>query len=334
MSMSIEVKDLKKSYRSFKRREGVVGGIKDLFNRKYREVEAVKGISFNIEPGELVGYIGANGAGKSTSIKMLTGILKPTSGHMSLLGMHPFKERKEYTRHIGVVFGQRTQLWWDIAVIESFRLLQKIYDVSIEDFNVQLDLLVDILDLSEILHTPVRKLSLGQRMRCDLVASLLHKPRLLFLDEPTIGLDAVGKDAIGTFLKRVNRELQTTVLLTTHDLQEIQELCHRIIILDNGEIIYDGDLETIRKLPGLKRKLKVDLFDNSDIKLELGDLQQHVEIEYSVGKSIVASYDVEKVTTVDLIQELMKGNKVADLSVAEPSIEDIVRKIYIDGVNL
>ena len=236
----IEVSNLSKTYRSFDRREGVWGSVLDLFQREYRDVVAVESISFSVDKGELIGYIGPNGAGKSTSIKMLTGILKPTGGEMLVNGFHPYRQRKVYTKHIGVVFGQRTQLWWDIAVIESFKLLAKIYQVGDADFTERLGRLTEILDLGAVLRLPVRKLSLGQRMRCDLAASLLHNPKVLFLDEPTIGLDTVGKDAIRGFLRQVNREYDTTIILTTHDLKEIEELCKRIIVLDKGKIIYDG----------------------------------------------------------------------------------------------
>ena len=212
----IEVKDLTKEFRTFRRREGVLGALQNLFVREHVTVRAVDHVSFAIEPGEMVGYIGANGAGKSTTIKVLTDILVPTSGHVVSNGFVPYRERRRYTKHIGVVFGQRTQLWWDIAVIESFKLLKEIYEIPERDYRQRLDMFSDLLNLREYLHTPVRKLSLGERMRCDLAASLLHNPPLLFLDEPTIGLDVVAKDRIREFMKEVNRTEGTTVLLTTH----------------------------------------------------------------------------------------------------------------------
>src|SRR5438094_386686 len=224
MAPIIEVRELTKEFRTFRRREGVLGALENLFVREHVTVHAVDRVSFTIEPGEMVGYIGANGAGKSTTIKMLTGILVPTGGVVVSYGYVPYGERRRYTKHLGVVFGQRTQLWWDIAVIESFKLLKEIYGVSEADYRRRLDKFAEILNVKEYLHTPVRKLSLGERMRCDLAASLLHNPPLLFLDEPTIGLDVVAKDHIREFLKEVNRTEGTTVLLTTHDLSAIEEL--------------------------------------------------------------------------------------------------------------
>ena len=238
----IHVHDLCKHFRTFRRREGVWGSIQNLFVRDYRTVTAVDRVGFSIERGEMVGYIGPNGAGKSTTIKMLTGILVPTSGEIRVNGFVPFRQRRQYVKTIGVVFGQRTQLWWDIAVIESFKLLRRIYDVPQRDFDARMERFNEILGINDYLHTPVRKLSLGERMRCDLAAALLHNPPLLFLDEPTIGLDVVAKDHIRHFLRAINREFHTTVLLTTHDLDDIEELCRRIMIIDHGRVLFDGHL--------------------------------------------------------------------------------------------
>lgn len=243
----IEAKDLTKDFKVFKRREGVWGAFQDLFHREYSTLKAVNKINFAVQKGEMVGYIGANGAGKSTTIKMLTGILVPTSGYLQVNGFVPHKERQEYTRDIGVVFGQRSQLWWDIAVIESFQLLGRIYRVPKEEFNKRLDKFSDILDLGQLLHRPVRKLSLGQRMRCELAAALLHNPAILFLDEPTIGLDVLAKVKIRDFLKEINEEFETTVILTTHDLGDIEALCSRVAIIDKGKMLYDGALSVLRQ---------------------------------------------------------------------------------------
>ena len=243
----IHVHELCKHFRTFNRREGIWGSIQNLFVRDYRTVAAVDRVSFSIERGEMVGYIGPNGAGKSTSIKMLTGILVPTSGEIRINGFVPYRQRRQYVKTIGVVFGQRTQLWWDIAVIESFKLLRRIYDVSQRDFDARMERFDEILGLRDYLHTPVRKLSLGERMRCDLAAALLHNPPLLFLDEPTIGLDVVAKDHIRHFLRAINREFRTTVLLTTHDLDDIEELCRRIMIIDHGKVLYDGPLSHLKE---------------------------------------------------------------------------------------
>ncbi|MFG0316484.1 MAG: ATP-binding cassette domain-containing protein, partial [Planctomycetota bacterium JB042] len=242
----IDVEGLVKEFSVFDRREGVLGAVGDLFHRRRRPLRAVDGVSFAIDQGEIVGYIGPNGAGKSTTIKMLTGILVPTSGRLVVDGLVPHRDRRTFTRRIGVVFGQRTQLWWDIAVVESFRLLAKIYGVPRDALEAQLDRLDAILGLRPLLRTPVRKLSLGQRMRCDLAASLLHDPPLLFLDEPTIGLDVVAKDSVRTFLRELNQELSTTILLTTHDLRDIEELCRRVIVIDHGRILFDGPLTEMK----------------------------------------------------------------------------------------
>ncbi len=329
----IEVRDLKKTFRSHSRREGVVGSVIDLVHRRYQDLKAVDGISFSVNKGELLGYIGPNGAGKSTSIKMLTGILKPTSGYMRVLGFDPFLQRRDYTMQIGVVFGQRTQLWWDIAVIESFKLLRRIYHVPQSCYQERLERLTDILALSELFHMPVRKLSLGQRVRCDLAASLLHNPGVLFLDEPTIGLDTVAKDATRSFLRQINREFSTTIILTTHDLKEIEELCSRIIILDRGHIVYDGALEAIKTLPGLGKRLVVDFTGRAPERLGLSPaFDGHVRFSVESERRMVASFDPQVVPSVELIREILSKHAVADLTISQPSIEEVIIKVYREGV--
>lgn len=328
----IKVKNLTKTYSSFKRREGVLGGFKDLFHRDYKDIKAVDSIDFEVNEGELLGYIGPNGAGKSTSIKMLTGILKPSSGEMEVMGFHPFHQRKIYTQHIGVVFGQRTQLWWDIAVIESFNLLAKIYRVSKTDYKKILDTLIEILDLKEILHQPVRKLSLGQRMRSDLAASLIHSPKLLFLDEPTIGLDAVAKDAIRSFLRRINREFKTTIILTTHDLHEIEELCERIVLLDQGKILYDGGLDYLKNLSGLNKKVIIDFPGDAPIYQLEQAFKKRVDLKLESSRRVEASFSPQQISSVEVIKKLMSEYDVSDVSIINPSIEEVIMKIYKDGV--
>ncbi|MFZ5640723.1 MAG: ABC transporter ATP-binding protein [Bacillota bacterium] len=241
----IEARGLTREFKIFRRREGVGGAFLDLFHREYRTLRAVDGIDFCVEEGEMVGYIGANGAGKSTTIKMLTGILVPTAGEIRVLGYVPHKERERYTHHIGVVFGQRSQLWWDIAVIESYRLLRRVYHISEQDFRARLDMFNDIMGLADFLNLPVRKLSLGQKMRCELAAALLHNPSILFLDEPTIGLDVLAKAKIRDFLKNINREFRTTVILTTHDLGDIEALCPRVAIIDRGRMLFDDAVDNL-----------------------------------------------------------------------------------------
>ncbi|RMG39930.1 MAG: ATP-binding cassette domain-containing protein [Candidatus Dadabacteria bacterium] len=328
----IKVNNLTKTFYTFSRREGITGAIKDLFRRDYRELVAVDHISFEVQEGELLGYIGPNGAGKSTSIKMLTGILKPTSGEMEVLGYHPFNQRQNYTRHIGVVFGQRTQLWWDIAVVESFKLLAKIYDVPEKEYKLKIKELSEILDLAPLLNTPVRKLSLGQRIRCDLAASLLHSPSILFLDEPTIGLDAVGKDSIRTFLREINANTGTTIILTTHDLKEIEELCKRIIIIDHGKLIYDGGLDRVKNLPGLKREISIDFSGDISAK-ELNNLfGGRIEFKQESERHLYASFSPAEITAVEILTSIVGKYPVADVSIAEPDIEEVVMKIYREGI--
>lgn len=246
MSDAIQVKQLRKEFKSASSRSGLKGAFRDLLTRNYKVVPAVNDINFTVKKGEMVAYIGENGAGKSTTIKMLTGILEPTAGEITVNGMNPHKEREKFTQTIGVVFGQRSQLWWDIAVQESFRLLKKVYKVTDEQYNDHMEHVIKTLDIGPLLDKPVRKLSLGQRMRCELAAALIHNPPLLFLDEPTIGLDVLVKMKIREFLKEINEKYNTTILLTTHDLGDIEALCERVIMLDEGQIIYDGELQSLK----------------------------------------------------------------------------------------
>ena len=242
----IEVKNLKKEFKKPVRKEGVIGYIKSLFSRKYTSLYAVNDVSFSIDQGEIVGYIGANGAGKSTTVKMMCGILHPTSGSVTIDNKDILKYRKQINKEIGVVFGQKTQLWWDIPLIETFKILKSIYEISDEDYNERFKFLCDLLDLNDFLDQNVRSLSLGQRMRADFAASLIHNPKILYLDEPTIGLDVLVKDKIRKAIKILNKKYKTTIILTTHDMKDIEELCSRIIIIDKGKILYDGNLENIK----------------------------------------------------------------------------------------
>lgn len=242
----ITVSGISKSFKVAKRSSGVKNAVKALFRREYTEVEALNDISFSIAPGEIVGYIGPNGAGKSTTIKVMSGILVPDSGTCRIMGYTPWLDRVAYVKNIGVVFGQRSQLWWDVPVIDSFELLRDIYDVPEAEYRSNLMLLTETLDLEDILRTPVRQLSLGQRMRCEIAASLLHSPSILFLDEPTIGLDAVSKIAVREFITRINKEKGVTIILTTHDMNDIEALARRIIMIGKGSLLFDGDLQTLR----------------------------------------------------------------------------------------
>ena len=325
---AIIVEDLRKEFLTYKRREGVLGSVRDLFQRRYETLTAVSGISMQVAPGELLGYIGPNGAGKSTSIKMLTGILQPTSGRVEVIGFNPFQQRKLYTQHIGVVFGQRTQLWWDIAVIESFKLLAEIYGIDRTTFQSRLKRLDEVLELGKTLSTPVRKLSLGQRMRADLAASLLHQPAILFLDEPTIGLDVVAKDGIRSFLRFVNKELGTTILLTTHDLKEIEELCSRIIVIDQGRIMYDGELAGIRSLSGTKRSILLDFAGAAPLQDLAETFGSRVSFEREGERRIRGRFDPAVIPSGELLRTLLAKHDVSDLSLLEPDIEEIIVNLY------
>ena len=246
----IEMKGISKTYRIRKREAGIGPAVKALFTRDCTEIQALKGMSFTIPDGQIVGYIGPNGAGKSTTIKILSGILRPDSGECTVNGMVPWEDRKKYVSKLGVVFGQRSQLWWDVPVIESFQLLRDIYRVGKGEFQSNLSRLTEQLDLQSFLNAPVRLLSLGQRMRCEIAASLLHSPEILFLDEPTIGLDAVSKLKVREFIQNENRERKITVILTTHDMQDIDALCHRVLLIGKGQLLLDGSIEEIRAMAG------------------------------------------------------------------------------------
>ncbi|WP_217593272.1 ATP-binding cassette domain-containing protein [Cohnella sp. GbtcB17] len=329
--LAIDVRDLRKQFNVQKNREGIGGALRDLFKREYTEVTAVKDISFQIPQGEICGYIGENGAGKSTTIKMLTGILVPTSGHIKVNGFVPHKEREKFVQGIGVVFGQRSQLWWDIGVIESFRLLRKVYGVGENDFKRLLDELVETLSLGELLNRPVRKLSLGQRMRCELAAALLHNPSILFLDEPTIGLDIVVKTEIREFLKRINRERGTTILLTTHDLQDIEALCSRVIMLDDGRIIYDGGLEELKTRWGKGREV-VFTFGDAVRADKLAALTEGMDVKWSLGDAFTATVWIPlEINVSEVLSRVVGTMEISDIKIIETNTEEIVREIYRTG---
>jgi ABC-2 type transport system ATP-binding protein len=324
----IHVRDLSKHFRSFKRREGVWGSIQNLFVREYRTVAAVERVNFEINRGEMVGYIGPNGAGKSTTIKMLTGILVPSSGEIRINGYVPYRQRRQYVKTIGVVFGQRTQLWWDIAVIESFKLLRRIYDVPQRDFDARMEQFDAILNIRDYLHTPVRKLSLGERMRCDIAAALLHNPPLLFLDEPTIGLDVVAKDHIRQFLRTINREFRTTVLLTTHDLDDIEELCRRIMIIDHGKVLYDGQLAKLKQQLLRIKQIKFVLKDRAQAGALAGFSSDGFELEQVDELTRRIRFDRTVISTSDLIRRILAAVEVRDLLIEDEPIEEIIKRIY------
>jgi ABC-2 type transport system ATP-binding protein len=329
---AIDVEQLRKEFKVQQSRSGLKGAFQDLFKRDYKEVVAVKDISFQIPKGEICGYIGENGAGKSTTIKMLTGILVPTSGHIKVNGFVPFQEREKFVAGIGVVFGQRSQLWWDIGVIESFQLLKKVYRVSEEDYKERLDELVERLQLQDLLSRPVRKLSLGQRMRCELAASLLHNPSIVFLDEPTIGLDIVVKTEIREFLKSLNRRYETTILLTTHDLQDIEALCSRVIMLDDGRIIYDGSLEELKAKWGKGKEVFLQ-FTNPATLESLKELTAGLEVAWKFDNDFASSVFIpqNQANVSEVLSRIVGVLEIQDIKIVETNTEDIVREIYKTG---
>jgi len=320
---SIIVKNLSKTYKVASSGKGFKGAVKNFFNRKYKEIKALENISFTIQPGELVGYIGPNGAGKSTTIKVMSGILMPDGGECSVNGFVPYKERKEYVKNIGVVFGQRSQLWWDVPVHESFYLLKDIYQIPDGVFNQMKDDLIAKLHLEEFLNTPVRQLSLGQRMRCDLAASLLHRPAVLFLDEPTIGLDAVSKLAVREFIQSINRDYNTTVILTTHDMDDIEALCQRVIVIGKGKILFDGSVNELRRLVGKERRLTID-FNKAYPNCTLPDCDL-LEVK---NRRAVFAFNPQDVKVSELIKYAAAAYEVEDIFVQNAAIEEIIADLY------
>ena len=319
----IVVEDLVKRFRISERDAGLLGAVRGMFHRRYQTIDALDGVTFSIEPGELVGYIGPNGAGKSTTVKVMSGILVPDSGRCEILGRVPWRNRTAHVRRIGVVFGQRTQLWWDLPVIESFDLLRDIYRIPREEYVTNRDEFIAVLDIEGLLDVPVRQLSLGQRMRCDLAAALLHSPAILFLDEPTIGMDAVSKIAFREFIKRFNQERGTTVILTTHDMDDIEVICDRVMIISDGRIISDGTLDNLRRRVGIERRLVVEL---------VGDHSLIVHPEANVasrdGNRVHIRFDPERVSAAELISQVTSQNEVHDLFVENPPIEETIARIY------
>lgn len=324
----IEVNNLQKEFMIAKRETGLVGALKSLVKREFIKKEAVKDISFSIEKGEMVGYIGPNGAGKSTTIKMLTGILVPSAGQVTVNGIVPYENRQENAKNIGVVFGQRTQLWWDLPTIESFELLKAIYRVTDQRYKENMSIFQEILGLDEFINTPVRQLSLGQRMRADIAASLLHDPPILFLDEPTIGLDVVAKEKMRTFIQEINKEKQVTVILTTHDMEDIEKLCQRMVLIDHGQKVYDGDILAVKERFGKMRTLVVDLEDaDNSFAVKNGELCKQEGSRYWLR------FNGNEVSASDLITQISQTHNIKDLTVEEPEIESIISRIYQEGFN-
>lgn len=323
----IKAENLNKTFRVYKSGEGIKGYLKSFISRDYNEIQAVEDLDLEIGEGEMIGYIGANGAGKSTTVKMLTGILEPTSGKIEVDGRNPNKERRKNAMNIGVVFGQKTQLWWDLPVRESFKLLKEIYEVSDEDYEERINEFDEVLQLSDFWDQPVRKLSLGQKMRCELAAAFLHHPKIVYLDEPTIGLDVAVKERIREFIKKMNEEKNITVMLTTHDIGDIEDLCRRIVVLDEGRKIYDGELESL--VDSLEhRRLILDLLNAEKIEIELDGVES---IKEEDGRTAII-FNRKQVSASDLMKYILDNYEVNDFELKEPDIEEVVKKVYNEGL--
>ncbi len=321
----INVDCISKTFKVAKRNSGLKAALKSFFKREYTYIDAVKNVSFSIEKGEIVGYIGPNGAGKSTTIKMLSGILLPTAGNIRVNGLDPFKDRKKYVSNIGVVFGQRSQLSWDIPAEDTFDLLKDIYDLSDKEYQKTKTELVNLLNIQEVMKKPVRSLSLGQRMRCEIAASLLHKPKILFLDEPTIGLDAESKKIVRDFIKKLNKNHKTTVILTTHDMTDIEALAKRIILIGKGELLYDGTLSNLKKKYGSYKEVLVSTNEKIDkIRLK-GIIKKSKNIN---GYSFIIDSNVLSLSK--LLNNLSLKYVINDIDIKNESIDDVILKLYHD----
>ncbi|GAA0135992.1 ATP-binding cassette domain-containing protein [Paenibacillus sp. YSY-4.3] len=329
----IEVKGLQKVFRQAIKDPGLAGAVKHLFYPRYKNKYAVEGIDLTIEEGETVAYVGPNGAGKSTTIKMLSGVLVPTGGEIRVNGLIPYKQRMENAGQIGAVFGQRTQLWWDIPVRESLALLKDIYQVPADTFKRNLDAFTEILEMDAFIHLSARKLSLGQRMRADLAAALLHNPKIVYLDEPTIGLDIAVKQRIRDFIKEMNRTKGTTMLLTTHDLGDIEDLCDRLVIIDHGRIIYDGAMQKVKDMFARDRTIHMALsspiaeaaslfVDMPEVSIEAAEEELKDALELSIR------FDRFKCTASEIVKRMMNHGEVIDFRIDEPSLEYIIRSVY------
>ncbi|HHJ7666419.1 TPA: ATP-binding cassette domain-containing protein [Streptococcus pyogenes] len=323
----IEVSHFQKNFSKTIKEPGLKGALKSFVHPQREIFEAVKDLSFEVPKGQILGFIGANGAGKSTTIKMLTGILKPTSGYCRINGKIPQDNRQDYVRDIGAVFGQRTQLWWDLALQETYVVLKEIYDVPEKAFRKRMDFLKEVLDLNEFIKDPVRTLSLGQRMRADIAASLLHNPKVLFLDEPTIGLDVSVKDNIRRAITQINQEEKTTILLTTHDLSDIEQLCDRIIMIDKGQEIFDGTVTQLNQSFGKMKSLSFELKPGQEQVVSQFMGLPDITVERH-ELSLDIQYDSSRYQTADIIQKTMADFAVRDLKMTDVDIEDIVRRFY------
>ena len=320
----IEVKDINKTFKVVKKESGMKNTIKSFIKREYKYIKAIDNISFSINKGEIVGYIGPNGAGKSTTIKILSGILLPDSGKVLVDKLSPFKNREEYVKKIGVVFGQRSQLWWDIPAEDTFDLLKDVYDIKEEEYQKTKSKLVDILNLKDIINVPVRQLSLGQRMRCEIAASLLHSPEILFLDEPTIGLDAVSKTIVRDFIKKLNKEKKTTIILTTHDMADIEALAKRIILIGKGKVLYDGPLTKLKNKYDNNKYINIITNDKLDIRSK-GIISKE---KTSDGYKFIIDSKVINISS--FLNKISTKINVRDIAIDNDNIDNIIVKLYED----
>lgn len=347
MEPIIRMVDINKEFKVLKRREGIKGSIRDLFSRDYQILKAVKDVTVDIMPGEMVGYLGPNGAGKSTTIKMMTGVLEPTSGEILVNGRIPYENRTRNAQDIGVVFGQRSQLWWALPVIESFRILKEIYCISDQDFKDNLEYYDALVGASELYHKPVRQMSLGQRTLCDILAAFLHNPGVVFMDEPTIGLDVSMKSKIRELVGTLNQERGTTIILTTHDMGDVDALCKRIVIIDEGKIIYDNDIEHLRSFFGAYRTIRVQFdrhaenLDKEALRQQASEVEAWLKASFPHGKSIAVSMEEQwvqillnedEVHMMDVVNCIQDKRPIADMNLREISTESVIRKIYEGGV--
>lgn len=322
---TISVKSLTKTFSVYHKDPGIAGSLKALFFRKSEKVAAVKDISFEIEEGELIGFIGPNGAGKTTTLKCLSGLLYPTSGDVKVLGFTPFDRKKEFLKQISLVMGQKNQLWWDLPPMESFLLNKEIYEVKTDTFNTIVDELTELLEIKDILHVQVRKLSLGQRMKCELVGQLIHSPEILFLDEPTIGLDVVMQQNLREFIKKYNQKFEATILLTSHYMEDVKKLCKRVIIIDHGKIMYDGELAPLVRKFSKNKILTITV--NKEIPKE--ELSKYGTVkEYSPARAVIA---ISRENTNHVTAKILDKYDIDEFTVEEPSIEEVVRKFFVES---
>ena len=329
---AIVMNGIVKEFKVLNRHEGLKGSIRDLFSRDYRTVTAVDHISIEIPRGEIVGYLGPNGAGKSTTIKMMTGVLEPTSGEILVNGVVPYRNRARNSKDIGVVFGQRSQLWWALPLIESFKLLKDIYQIPDDQYQEMISFYYSIADMESLLHKPVRQMSLGQRTLSDILAAFLHNPRIVFLDEPTIGLDVSMKARIRELIRLLNEKKQTTVILTTHDMGDVDALCKRIIIIDHGKMLYDNDIQHLKSFFGSYRTLKLRVSGDPSAQLEAIGMA-FPDLETGVDEGwISVLIDDDKTGVMKVLNTLQQSMKIRDMQIEEISTEDVIRKIYDGGV--